>query len=129
MWFPSKKKVTRAIERLVVEYTALQKRISVWKTRLQALEYDFARDEETAKLAAWVERTEKVQANFLDALFSMGMDLSAGHVEWRHLLPVVEEGQRSGELTRRILDKLDLEMANSEARMRAIWRSRGLLDE
>lgn len=129
MWFPSKKKVTRAIELLVVEYTALQKSTVGWNRLLRVMVADGVPDDETTKLAAWAERTENIQAKFLDALFSMGMDLAAGHVEWQQLLPVIEEGQRSGELTKRILDKLDRDKQNAEGRMRAVWRSHGVLDE
>ncbi len=129
MWFASKNKVTRAIEVLVVEYTALQGRTVGWNRLLRVMVADGEPDDETTKLAIWAERTEKIQAEFLEALFSMGMDLAAGHVEWRQLLPVIVEGQRSKELTKRILDKLDRDKQSAEDRMRAVWRSHGVLDE
>lgn len=129
MWFPSNKRVTRAIEVLVAEYGALQRRTTVWNRLLQRMVADGVPDEETTRLAAWADRTENFQKEVLDTLIEMGVDLAAGRVDYQQLLPVIEEAKRNGELTKRVLDKLDRDKQGAEARMRAVWKSHGVLDE
>lgn len=129
MWFPNRRKVAKAVGELLVEYTLLQRRVRVWNAYNKESVLAGVVSLEDDKLAAWGLRTETFQENVLDVLREAAEDFVVGGVAWEHLVPVVDEARKNAKLTTGILDKIDGELRNAEVRMRAVWRSQGLLDE
>jgi hypothetical protein len=126
MWFPSKNKVAAKVDELIEQFERLHERTMAWHGQLREGVLAGVSD---GGLLEWMEGSRQAQESLLEMLRMAQAELSDNTAEWRGLLPFVTECTRTVGKASAVLDRLDRDKQSAETRMKAVWRSHGVLDE